>query len=241
MSDPQTSAFLDVLKNPDISSREAFDAFNGAMHCALNALDDTCNGKLLQAHKEPNTCRPPRARNPWYNTDCKRLRTALHAAERSHGADSADAMAARHEYWRCVRSSRRQFERARAMDMVEKYVADPRQFWSQFRGGNSSSASIDMQKWTSYFENLFSGVAVSEYHNGDLKSHCEHYAELFGLPSHEAVKAAADLSNPFSTKDVLAVLNGLSNHKAAGVDGRVYLQSFTSMRVTLLMMGSGST
>jgi len=209
----------DVLAmDGNVDGVEANRRFCMAITRALHALESATGVRVTKTRGSART--PKRVHQPWYDDDCKRARKYLRHAEHVHGDNSLEAAAARRAYWTCVRSAKRCFEFSRLSNLMEQCTADPRSFWKSFQDdGRCADGPSDMSQWTGYFQQLLDAVGKSAYVGGTLEAHCQHYADLYGLPPAEAVDAAAGLNQPFGVAEVIKVLCTLNNHKAAGVDG----------------------
>ena len=207
------------LRHPGMTGQRAAGIFQAFLENSLKFADTKCGGKLSGkgGRRGSTGSRPP---NPWYNGDCKAARQTLGRAEKEFGASSAEAVAARSAYRRCIQRAKRQYEISSATELVQQYKSDPRSFWKSFQDQRAkANSTIPLSEWSTYFAGLFSGTAESGYVGGSFDSHCAHYADLFGAPCEEALAAAKKLNEPFTVQEVLFVLRKLANHKAAGVDG----------------------
>lgn len=220
MHDTSVQLAIDAMAALDNESPDGVlmdKRFGDVMAAALAALDDKCGGKLLKPKKCSNR---KRVHKPWFDDECRRMRKELRQVEWVYGEGSDEVLVARRAYWSCVRSAKRRSEYARMLRMGEQINAQPKSFWDIYKDvGTRPNGPDDMHQWTAYFENILSAIGKSEYVGGTPESHCLHHAELFGLPSQEALQAAECLNAPVTHAEVGRVLNLLANHKSPGVDG----------------------
>lgn len=219
MSDTSVRACFDAILTSDEQSdgTHLFGLFHEAMTTAITALDSKCGGRLLHPK---HSSRQRRVHKPWYDDECRLMRRQLREAETFYGDDSAEALINRKVYLNCVRNAKRNFEYTRILQMKQQIQGDPRSFWDVYKDlGTKPDGPSDMSQWTDYFKKLLHAIGTCEYVGGTLDSHCAHYAELFGLPSQEALDAAECLNAPVTAAEVGRVIHMLANHKASGVDG----------------------
>lgn len=204
----------------EVSGGHAHHLFCQGLNAALAALNEVCEGRVCPARKGRARHQHARVHQPWFDDECRTLRKQVRQMERCHGAGSEEAILYRKAYMACVRSAKRRFDSHRLNELMQQFTADPRSFWQRFQqDGARVAGPDDMAKWTQYFRGLFEAVGKSEYVGGNVETHCRHFAELYGIPTQDALQAAQCLNAPFTKGEVAKVLASLANNKASGVDG----------------------
>ena len=198
------------------SADEAVQVFHQGLRLAVERVHAQCGRVICNSGcKKP----PGRVVNSWFDASCKQAQAAWRHAMRECGRESAQAVVARRAYFRHVRATKRAHGYRQQEDLIRHLYEDPKQFWKMYQARSKGGDGFSAAEWTEWFSNLLSANTACDLVGGSVDSHCANFADLFPMPSAEALQAAECLNRDFTVQEVNEAMAGLANHKAAGVDG----------------------